>query len=157
MSERGGWEVAAVGSEGPEGHLRPLPGDGGCREDASDILARAGPCCASSRATIDGTACLVGSLDRRCGREGCNHDVTAPSKTLGDERKQGKAVSAEFFLNSYRPGGPGQARGSEACVVFHCTRLAAFERRRSKPSHIKHKKGEERQKKTRSGSRWRPA
>jgi hypothetical protein len=69
MSERGGWEVAAVGSEGPEGHLRPMPGDGGCREDASDILAHAGPCCASSRATIstDGTACLVGSLDRRCG------------------------------------------------------------------------------------------
>jgi hypothetical protein len=39
---------------------------------------------------------------------GCNHDVTVPSKTLGDERKQGKAVSAEFFLNSYRPVGPGQ-------------------------------------------------
>jgi hypothetical protein len=69
MSERGGWEVAAVESEGSEGHLRPRPGDGWCREDASDILAHAGPCCASSRATIstDGTACLVGSLDRRCG------------------------------------------------------------------------------------------
>jgi len=49
MSERGGWEVAAVESEGSEGHLRPMPGDGWCREDASDILAHAGSCCASSQ------------------------------------------------------------------------------------------------------------
>jgi hypothetical protein len=122
MSERGGWEVAAVESEGSEGHLRPMPGDGWCREDASDILAHAGPRCASSRATIDGTACLVGtSLGQRCERW-----MRAQNKSLRRE-KTGKSCFCRIFpqlrLQALPASRAGTWRGQPQPRVRACATL----------------------------------